>query len=59
MATVSVLGLGTPFYAGWVYDNTESYFWVILPSGALLVAAGLLNWAIPRLKRPAADAPSL
>ncbi len=49
MATFSVLGLGTPLYAGWVFDATQSYFWAIIPAGALLVAAGLLGWAMPRL----------
>ncbi len=49
MATFSVLGLGTPLYAGWVFDATQSYYWVILPSGALLIAAGLLGWVMPRL----------
>ncbi len=55
MATFSVLGLGTPLYAGWVFDTTQSYFWVIIPSGALLVAAGLLGWAMPRLETATAD----
>ena len=50
MATFGVLGLGTPLYAGWVFDTTQSYQWVIIPSGALLVTAGLLSWAMPRLK---------
>ena len=49
MATFGVLGLGTPLYAGWVYDSTQSYQWVIIPAGALLVTAGLLGWAMPRL----------
>ena len=55
MATFSVLGLGTPLYAGWIFDTTQSYFWVIIPSGALLVAAGLLGWAMPRLETATAD----
>ena len=49
MATFSVLGLGTPLYAGWIFDTTQSYQWVVLPAGALLVGAGLLGWAMPRL----------
>ena len=49
MATFGVLGLGTPLYAGWVFDTTQSYQWVVLPAGALLVLAGLLSWAMPRL----------
>ena len=49
MATFGVLGLGTPLYAGWIFDTTQSYQWVILPAGALLVLAGLLSWAMPRL----------
>ena len=55
MATFSVLGLGTPLYAGWIFDTTQSYQWVILPAGALLVSAGLLGWAMPRLDAAKAD----
>lgn len=49
MATFGVLGLGTPLYAGWIFDTTLSYQWVIIPAGALLVSAGLLGLAMPRL----------
>ena len=55
MATFSVLGLGTPLYAGWVFDTTLSYQWVVIPAGALLVGAGLLGWAMPRLDAAKAD----
>ena len=50
MTLFSVLGLGTPLYAGWIFDTTQSYQWVIIPSGALLVSAGLLGWVMPRLR---------
>ncbi len=58
MATFSVLGLGTPLYAGWIFDTTQSYQWVIIPAGALLVSAGLLGWAMPRLDAAKADSSS-
>ena len=50
MGVFSVLGLGTPLYAGWVFDRSESYYWVILPAGIILVTAGVLSWIMPRLK---------
>ena len=40
MATFSVLGLGTPLYAGWVFDTTLSYQWVVIPAGALAGRCG-------------------
>ena len=56
MATFGVLGLGTPLYAGWIFDTTQSYQWVIVPSGVLLVSAGLLSWAMPQLVAAKPDA---
>ncbi len=50
MGVFSVLGIGTPLYAGWVFDRSESYQWVIFPAGVVLVTAGALSWIMPRLK---------
>ncbi len=50
MGVFSVLGIGTPLYAGWVFDRSESYQWVIFPAGVVLVTAGVLSWIMPRLK---------
>lgn len=47
LAMVSFLGIGAPVFSGWVFDTTQSYYWVVLPSAVLLGAAGVLNWAMP------------
>lgn len=44
---ISFMSVGAPFYSGWVFDNTQSYLWVVLPAAILLGAAGLLNWFMP------------
>jgi MFS family permease len=43
LATLSFMGLGAPLYAGWVFDKTESYLWVVLPAGFVLILAAILN----------------
>ncbi len=55
MALFSVLSLGTPLYAGWVFDAFQSYQWLIIPAGVILTSAGLLSLIMPRAK--AAPAP--
>lgn len=50
MGLFSFLSIGTPLYAGWVFDKFESYQWLIIPAGFILVAAGVLNWIMPQLK---------
>ena len=44
MAVVSFMGLGAPAYAGWVFDRTVSYSWVVGPAAFLLILAGILTW---------------
>jgi len=48
MAVVSFFSIGTPFYGGWIYDHTGSYFWVVMPAALLLASAALLNWLMPK-----------
>ncbi len=45
------MGLGAPFYSGWVFDKTGSYEWVLIPVASLLGVAGILNWFLPRFAR--------
>lgn len=52
-ATVSLLGVGPPVYAGWVFDVTRSYRWVVLPAVLLMVAAAMLNFLMPDAGRRA------
>ena len=52
---INLMSFGSPIYTGWVFDQTESYRWVIAPAGVLLGVAGLLNWFLPQVRsaRPA------
>lgn len=50
MTLFSFLSIGTPFYAGWIFDRYESYTWLIIPAGTILILAGLLNWSMPSIR---------
>ena len=52
LMVINLMSFGAPLYAGWVFDETGSYEWVVLPAGVLLGVAGLLNWFMPQV-RPA------
>ena len=53
-AVFSVMGIGAPFYSGWVYDRTESYAWALIPAAVGLGIAGVLNWFMPQARKPQA-----
>ena len=52
LMVVNFMSFGAPFYSGWVFDRTESYYWVLLPGAILLSVAGLLNWFMPTSIKP-------
>jgi len=54
----SVMGIGAPFYSGWIYDRTESYTWAIIPAAVGLGIAAVLNWFMPQARKPAPAAPA-
>ncbi len=43
MSSLSFFSLGAPLYAGWVFDRTESYLWVVWPAVIMLLLSGLLT----------------
>ncbi len=43
----SIMGFATPWLAGWIYDTTGSYAWVVIPSGVATAVAGLIMWYLP------------
>ena len=51
LMVINLMSLGAPFYSGWVFDETQSYLWVLLPAAILLALAGLLNWFLPEVER--------
>ena len=42
-AVVSFMSIGAPLYAGWVFDATDSYLWVLIPSSMLLALAASIS----------------
>jgi MFS family permease len=48
IAVMSIMGVGAPVYAGWVFDTTGGYTWAIVPTMISTVASGLLLWFLPR-----------
>ena len=48
MTVQSAMAVGTPLYAGWIYDSTQSYFLVIAPASALMFVAGAMLWLLPK-----------
>ena len=47
----SIMGFATPWLAGWIYDATGSYVWVVIPSAIATAVAGLIMWYLPS-RRP-------
>ena len=43
----SVMGCVTPWLAGWIYDTTGSYAWLVIPSSVVTAIAGLIMWYLP------------
>jgi MFS family permease len=43
----SIMGFATPWLAGWIFDTTGSYVWLVIPSGVATVVAGLIMWYLP------------
>lgn len=49
----SFLSMGTPVFAGFIFDRNESYFWALVPMAGIYVAAAIAFWVLPRPKIPA------
>jgi MFS family permease len=45
-AVTSTMGCLTPWLAGWIYDTTGSYVWLVIPSGVATALAGLMMWTL-------------
>ncbi len=46
----SFLSMGTPVFAGLVFDRTESYFWALVPIAGIYVVACIFFWFLPMPK---------
>jgi MFS family permease len=54
LAFLSVMGVGVPMYAGWVFDSTGSYNMLLMPAVILLLISGYLTWIMPMPRSRAA-----
>ncbi len=48
----SILSMGVPVFAGWVYDTSGSYYWAIIPIIVLYLMAAAMFWNLPRARLP-------
>ncbi len=44
------MSMSTPVWMGWIFDNTESYFWSLIPLAAIYGIAGIFFYTMPRPK---------
>jgi MFS family permease len=48
----SLASMPAAVFTGWIYDQTQSYTYALLPFTILYGLAGLVLWQVPRPKRP-------
>ncbi len=48
-----LMSMSTPFWMGFIFDRTGSYYWALVPLVAIYVLAAVSYWLIPRPKPPA------
>jgi MFS family permease len=48
----SLAAMPAAVFTGWIFDQTESYFYALLPFIAIYGVAGLILWQAPRPRRP-------
>jgi MFS family permease len=44
---MGIFSVGPPIFAGWIFDQTGSYFLVLTPSIIFLAIAALFMWTLP------------
>ena len=47
-----LMSMSTPVWMGWVFDNTESYFWSLVPLAAIYGTSAIFFWYLPEPKAP-------
>lgn len=46
------MSMSTPVWMGWIFDNTESYFWSLIPLAVIYAFSAIMFWYLPRPKVP-------
>jgi MFS family permease len=52
MTVSSLMSVGMPVFAGWVYDTSGSYYWALIPMMGMYMLAAVLLWQLPRPRLP-------
>ena len=50
MMPTQLMSMTTPVWTGWVFDQTDSYFWALVPFAILFCLSSFLYWTLPRPK---------
>ena len=48
-----LMSMSTPVWMGWIFDQTGSYYWSLLPLAVIYGLSGCVYWALPRPAMPA------
>ena len=51
----SLASMPAAVITGWIYDQTQSYTYALIPFVVMYGLAGLILWQVPRPKRPSAE----
>lgn len=46
------MSMTTPVWMGWIFDNTDSYFWSLIPLAGLYGLGAIFFWFLPTPKTP-------
>lgn len=47
-----LMSMSTPVWMGWIFDNTGSYYWALLPLVVIYGLSACVYWALPRPVMP-------
>ena len=47
-----LMSMSTAVWMGWIFDNTGSFYWALLPLAAIYALAAFFYWTMPRPKTP-------
>jgi hypothetical protein len=48
VATMQGFSFAAPLFSGWVFDQTQSYQWALIPAVFLTFIASILSWTLPK-----------
>jgi MFS family permease len=47
-----LMSMSTPVWMGWIFDNTQSYYWSLIPLAAIYGMSALFFWYLSKPKMP-------